>query len=153
MTLLVSRILSATVLRGEAVSFALELPPYRMPQVGRVIVRSVRDRTLFVLARAAAVAAPAGVLIWILANVQIGNTAILSHITAFLDPAARVFGIDGVILLAFILGFPANELVMPLIVMGYLSSGTIVSGVDFASFRALLLANGWTCLLYTSRCV
>ena len=144
LTLLVSRILSATVLRGEAVSFALELPPYRMPQVGRVIVRSVRDRTLFVLARAAAVAAPAGVLIWLLANVQIGNTAILSHITAFLDPAARVFGIDGVILLAFILGFPANELVMPLIVMGYLSSGTIVSGVDFASFRTLLLANGWT---------
>ena len=143
LTLLVSRILSATVLRGEAVSFALELPPYRMPQIGRVIVRSVRDRTLFVLARAAAVAAPAGVLIWILANVQIGNTAILSHITAFLDPAARVFGIDGVILLAFILGFPANELVMPLIVMGYLSSGTIASGVDFASFRALLLANGW----------
>ncbi len=144
LTLLMSRILSATVLRGEAVSFALELPPYRMPQIGRVIVRSVRDRTLFVLARAAAVAAPAGVLIWILANVQIGNTAILSHITAFLDPAARVFGIDGVILLAFILGFPANELVMPLIVMGYLSSGTIASGVDFASFRALLLANGWT---------
>lgn len=144
LTLLVSRMLSATVLRGEAVSFALELPPYRMPQIGRVIVRSVRDRTLFVLARAAAVAAPAGVLIWLLANVQIGNTAILSHITAFLDPAARVFGIDGVILLAFILGFPANELVMPLIVMGYLSSGTIVSGVDFASFRALLLANGWT---------
>lgn len=144
LTLLVSRILSATVLRGEAVSFALELPPYRMPQIGRVIVRSVRDRTLFVLARAAAVAAPAGVLIWILANVQIENTALLSHITAFLDPAARMFGIDGVILLAFILGFPANELVMPLIVMGYLSSGTIASGVDFASFRALLLANGWT---------
>lgn len=144
LTLLVSRILSATVLRGEAVSFALELPPYRMPQIGRVIVRSVRDRTLFVLARAAAVAAPAGVLIWILANVQIANTAILSHITAFLDPAARVFGIDGVILLAFILGFPANELVMPLIVMGYLSSGTIASGVDFASFCTLLLANGWT---------
>ena len=144
LTLLVSRILSATVLRGEAVSFALELPPYRMPQIGRVIVRSVRDRTLFVLARAAAVAAPAGVLIWILANVKIGNTAILSHITAFLDPAARVFGIDGVILLAFILGFPANELVMPLIVMGYLSSGTIASGVDFASFRTLLPANGWT---------
>ena len=144
LTLLVSRILSATVLRGEAVSFALELPPYRMPQIGRVIVRSVRDRTLFVLARAAAVAAPAGVLILILANVQLVNTAIMSHITAFLDPAARVFGIDGVILLAFILGFPANELVMPLIVMGYLSSGMIASGVDFASFRALLLANGWT---------
>ncbi len=144
LTLLVSRILSATVLRGEAVSFALELPPYRMPQVGKVIVRSVRDRTLFVLARAAAVAAPAGVFIWILANVQIGNTAVLSHITAFLDPIARVFGIDGVILLAFILGFPANELVMPIIVMGYLSTGTIASGVDFASFHALLLANGWT---------
>ena len=113
-------------------------------RLGALSCASVRDRTLFVLARAAAVAAPAGVLIWILANVQIENTAILSHITAFLDPAARVFGIDGVILLAFILGFPANELVMPLIVMGYLSSGTIASGVDFASFRALLLANGWT---------
>ena len=131
-------------MRAEGGVVYAELPPYRMPQIGRVIVRSVRDRTLFVLARAAAVAAPAGVLIWLLANVQIGNTAILSHITAFLDPAARVFGIDGVILLAFILGFPANELVMPLIVMGYLSSGTIVSGVDFASFRALLLQNGWT---------
>ena len=144
LTLLVSRILSATVLRGEAVSFALELPPYRMPQIGRVIVRSVRDRTLFVLARAAAVAAPAGVLIWILANVQIGNTAILSHITAFLDPAARVFGIDGVILLAFILGFPANEIVLPILLMGYSSAGTLVDGASLAELKTMLLANGWT---------
>ena len=144
MAIVIAKGLGSTVFKDKGSTFLLELPPYRMPQIGRVIVRSVRDRTLFVLARAAAVAAPAGVLIWILANVQIGNTAILSHITAFLDPAARVFGIDGVILLAFILGFPANELVMPLIVMGYLSSGTIASGVDFASFRALLLANGWT---------
>ena len=144
LTLLVSRILSATVLRGEGVSFALELPPYRMPQIGRVIVRSVRDRTLFVLARAAAVAAPAGVLIWILANVQIGNTAILSHITAFLDPAARVFGIDGVILLAFILGFPANEIVLPILLMGYSSAGTLVDGASLAELKTMLLANGWT---------
>lgn len=151
LTLLVSRILSATVLRGEPVSFALELPPYRMPQIGRVIVRSVRDRTLFVLARAAAVAAPAGVLIWLLANVHWGNASVLTHLTAFLDPFARLFGIDGVILLAFLLGFPANELVMPLIVMGYLSAGTLASGVDFASFHALLLQNGWT--VQTALCV
>ena len=144
LTLLVSRVLSATLLRGEAVSFALELPPYRMPQVGRVIVRSVRDRTLFVLARAAAVAAPAGVLIWLLANVMWGDASILLRLTAALDPVGRWFGLDGVILLAFVLGFPANELVMPLIVMGYLSAGTLASGVDFTSFHALLLANGWT---------
>lgn len=144
LTLAVSRLLSATILRGEAVSFALELPPYRMPQVGKVIVRSVRDRTLLVLARAAAVAAPAGVLIWLLANVHIGDLSILSHITAFLDPFAHVFGVDGVILLAFVLGFPANELVMPLIVLGYLSTGTLTGGMDAASFHALLLAHGWT---------
>ena len=144
LTLAISRLLSATVLRGVPSSFTLELPPYRVPQVGRVIVRSVRDRTLFVLGRAAAVAAPAGVVIWLLAHITVGDASLFAHLTAALDPIARVFGLDGVILLAFLLGFPANELVMPLIVMGYLSTGTLAGVSDLAAFRALLLANGWT---------
>src|SRR5699024_1055358 len=125
-------------------SFTLELPPYRAPQVGQVIVRSVFDRTLFVLGRAAAVAAPAGAIIWLLGNVDVGGVSVFSHLTAFLDPAGRLFGLDGVILLAFILAFPANELVMPLIVMGYLATGSITDVTDLAAFRTLLLANDWT---------
>ena len=144
LTLAVSRLLSATVLRGVPSSFTLELPPYRAPQVGRVIVRSVFDRTLFVLARAAAVAAPAGALIWLLANVETGGVSLYAHLTAALDPAARALGLDGVILAAFLLGFPANELVMPLIVMGYLSTGAVAGVADLAAFHALLLQNGWT---------
>lgn len=144
LTLVVSRLLSATVLRGMPSSFALELPPYRAPQVGKVIVRSFLDRTLFVLGRAAVVAAPAGVLIFLFANIMIGDASILSHLAAALDPFARVFGMDGVILLAFILGFPANELVMPLILMGYLATGTLTDISDLTAFHSLLLANGWT---------
>ena len=144
LTLAASRLLSATVLKGVPSSFVLELPPYRAPQVGKVIVRSLLDRTLFVLGRAAAVAAPAGMLIWLLANITIGETSIFSHLTALLDPFARQFGLDGVILLAFLLGFPANELVMPLMMMGYLAAGTLADVTDLASFHALLLSNGWT---------
>ena len=144
LTLAASRLLSATVLKGVPSSFTLELPPYRTPQIGQVIVRSVFDRTLFVLGRAAAVAAPAGALIWLLANLDVGGASVFSHLTALLDPAGRLFGLDGVILLAFVLAFPANELVMPLIVMGYLATGTIADVTDLAAFRTLLLANGWT---------
>ncbi len=144
LTLAASRLLSATVLKGVPSSFVLELPPYRAPQVGKVIVRNLLDRTLFVLSRAAAVAAPAGMLIWLLANITIGETSIFSHLTALLDPFARQFGLDGVILLAFLLGFPANELVMPLMMMGYLAAGTLADVTDLASFHALLLSNGWT---------
>ena len=144
LTLAASRLLSATVLKGLPSSFALELPPYRAPQLGKVIVRSIFDRTLFVLARAVAVAAPAGLLIVLLANITVGDTSILNHIAAALDPFGQLLGMDGVILLAFILGFPANELVMPLIVMGYLATGTIADVADLGAFRDLLLANGWT---------
>ncbi|MDO5141991.1 MAG: ferrous iron transport protein B [Eubacteriales bacterium] len=151
LTLAVSRLLSATVLRGVPSSFTLELPPYRAPQVGRVIVRSVCDRTLFVLGRAAAVAAPAGALIWLLANCTVGEMTVFARLTAALDPLARVFGLDGVIALAFVLGFPANELVMPLIVMGYLCTGTLTGVGDLGAFHALLVANGWT--LCTALCV
>ncbi len=144
MTLLTSKLLSQTVLRGMPSSFALELPPYRRPQLGRVIVRSILDRTLFVLGRAVSVAAPAGIVIWLLANLQIGGASLLAHCTGALDPFARLIGLDGVILMAFILGFPANEIVFPLIIMGYLATGSLAELSSLTELRALLLANGWT---------
>ncbi len=146
LTFWISRFLSVTVLRGTPSSFTLELPPYRRPRIGQVIVRSVLDRTLFVLGRAAAVAAPAGLLIWILANVQVDGVTLLAHCTGFLDPFARLLGLDGVILMAFILGFPANEIVIPIILMAYLSTGTLTDYESLDSLRLLLLDHGWTWL-------
>jgi len=143
-TMMMTRLLSATVLKGVPSSFTLELPPYRMPQVGRVIVRSVFDRTLFILGRAAAVAAPAGALLWILANVQINGASVLTLCAGALDPAGRLIGLDGVLLLAFILGFPANEIVLPIAVMAYLANGTLGDPGSLEEMRALFLANGWT---------
>ena len=144
MTFLVSYILSKTLLKGVPSFFSLEMPPYRKPQIGKVIIRSIFDRTLFVLARAAAVAAPAGVIIWLAANIQIDGISLLNHCAAFLDPFAALFGLDGVILIAFILGFPANEIVVPIILMAYTCSGTITEMGDLTSLHALLTANGWT---------
>ena len=145
MTLLVSRALSKTVLKGVPSSFTLELPPYRRPQVGKVIVRSICDRTLFVLGRAAAVAAPAGLIIWVMANVTLGGQTLLTHCSDFLNPFAQLFGLDGVILLAFILGFPANEIVVPIIIMAYLSTGSIQE-LDLMQMKTLFIDNGWTWL-------
>ena len=143
-TLFSSKILSATLLKGIPSSFALELPPYRRPQIGKVIVRSVLDRTLFVLGRAIAVAAPAGVIIWIFANTTIGGQSILSYCTNFLDPFAKVFGLDGVILMAFILGFPANEIVIPIILMTYMATGSLTDINDLSKLKMILVNNGWT---------
>jgi ferrous iron transport protein B len=143
LTFVISRFLSSTVLKGEPSSFTLELPPYRTPQVGKVIVRSLFDRTLFVLGRAAAVAAPAGLIIWLMANIMIGDLSLLSHCSQFLDPFARLLGLDGVILLAFILGFPANEIVVPIIIMAYMATGTIVD-LGATELKNLLVTNGWT---------
>lgn len=144
MTFWISRLLSKTILKGVPSSFTLELPPYRRPQIGKVIVRSLLDRTLFVLGRAAAVAAPAGILIWVMANVTIGDMSLLAHCAGFLDPFARLLGMDGVILLAFILGFPANEIVVPIIIMAYMASGSIVEFESLTQLKELLVANGWT---------
>ncbi len=144
MTFLVSFILSKTVLKGEASAFTLELPPYRKPKIGRIIVTSIIDRTLFVLGRAVAVAAPAGLIIWVLANVSVGGTSLLLYCSNFLDPFARLIGMDGVILFAFILGFPANEIVIPIIIMSYMSTGTLINITDLSVLRDLLVSNGWT---------
>lgn len=144
MTFLLSRILSGTLLRGEPSTFLLELPPYRMPQVGKVIIRSVFDRTLFVLGRAVIAAAPAGLLIWCAANMVVGDQTILMHCARFLDPLGTFMGMDGVILLAFVLGFPANEIVLPLIFMGYLSLGNLTEFTDLQTMAQVLTANGWT---------
>lgn len=146
MTLTVSRFLSKTILKGIPSSFTLELPPYRKPQIGQVIVRSLLDRTLFVLGRAVVVAAPAGLVIWILANVDIGGISMLAHCTGFLDPFARLFGMDGVILMAFILGFPANEIVVPIIIMAYMSAGSLLELDSLHQLRELFVQNGWTWL-------
>ena len=145
-TFQVSRLLSATVLKGVPSSFTLELPPYRRPRVGQVIVRSILDRTIFVLGRAAAVAAPAGLVIWLCANVTVGDVTVLDHATGFLDPFARLIGLDGVILTAFILGFPANEIVIPIAIMAYLSTGTIQDAEGLGALHQLLVDNGWTWL-------
>ncbi len=143
-TLLVSRLLSATLLRGESSAFSLELPPYRRPRVGQVLVRSLLDRTVFVLGRAAAVAAPAGLLIYLLGNAAVGDASLLAHGAAALDPLGRALGLDGMILLAFLLGFPANEIVLPILLMGYSSAGTLADCASLAELKAVLLANGWT---------
>ena len=143
-TLLASKFLSKTLLKGIPSSFVLELPPYRRPQIGKVIVRSIFDRTLFVLFRAVIVAAPAGLLIWILANVNIGNQSVLLYCTEFLDPIARFIGLDGAILMAFLLGLPANEIVLPIILMIYMSNGTLSELPNLVQLREILSANGWT---------
>ena len=145
-TLACSRLLSATVLKGMPSSFALELPPFRRPRVGQVLVRSMLDRTLFVLGRAVSVAAPAGAVIWLTANITVGDASLLAHCTGFLDPFARLFGLDGVILMAFILGWPANEIVLPVMLMAYLASGSLVEFDDLAALGALLTEHGWTWL-------
>lgn len=146
LSLAFSWLLSHSLLRGLPSSFVLELPPYRKPQVGQVILRSLLDRALFVLGRAVLVAAPAGLLIWLLANITAGDASLLAHLTRWLDPLGRLLGLDGVILLAFLLGLPANELVLPLALMGYLAGGSLAELGSLAQLREVLVANGWTWL-------
>lgn len=152
MTLVVSRFLSATFLKGIPSSFTLELPPYRKPKIGRIIVRSIFDRTLFVLGRAVSVAAPAGLILWLMANIHIEDTATILDISAqFLNPLGNAIGMDGYILMAFILGFPANEIVIPIIIMGYTRAGMLVDMESLDSLRQLFVLNGWNYL--TGICV
>ena len=157
LTFLVSYILSKTILKGVPSSFTLELPPYRKPQIVKVIIRSIFDRTLFVLSRAVIVAVPAGALIWLLANLHINDISLLNHISSFLDPFGKLIGMDGVILISFILGFPANEIVIPIMLMTYMATGNLVEYESLESLRTILVNNGWTittaiCVLIFSLC-
>lgn len=143
-TLLISKLLSNTILKGMPSSFVLEMPSYRKPQVKKVIIRSVLDRTLFVLGRAILVALPAGIVIWIMSNVNICGVNILNFSTNLLDPIGNVFGVDGTILMAFILGFPANEIVIPIMLMSYLNTNTLMDYSSLTELKSLLITNGWT---------
>lgn len=145
-TLVISSILSNTILKGLPSSFTLELPPYRKPQIGRILIRSLLDRTLFVLARAVFVAAPAGLIIWLLANINVNSGSLLSVGAKMLQPFGHFLGMDGYIILAFILGLPANEIVIPIIVMSYMSTGSLLELDSLSALRDLLVANGWTWL-------
>lgn len=146
LSLITSKILSKTILKGMPSSFVLELPPYRKPQFGKILIRSIFDRTLFVLGRAISVAAPAGLVIWLFANIGINGQSLLDLIANFLNPFASLMGLDGYILTAFIFGIPANEIVLPIILMCYLGSNSLVDMEDYASIGQILMNNGWTML-------
>ena len=146
MTLFITKLLSKTLLKGKPATFTLELPPYRKPQFGSIIVRSILDRTLFVLGRAVVIAAPAGLVIWLLANVNVNDLSLLEYIANFLDPFANLMGLDGYILTAFILGLPANEIVLPILLMCYLKTNLMVDLDNYMSIGEILKANGWTLL-------
>lgn len=142
--LLVSRLLSVTLLRGLPSAFTLELPPYRRPQPGKIIIRSLLDRTFFVLGRAVTAAVPAGILIWLLANIYVNDSSLLSLCAEAMDPLAAPFGLDGVILMAFILGLPANEIVVPIMLSAYLQQGMLLETNSFPDLASILMSNGWT---------
>lgn len=143
-TFIVSRILSKTLLKGNNSFFILELPPYRKPQILKVLIRSLVDRTLKILGRAVVIAAPTGLIIWILTNISIEGNSIISIISNFLNNFGLLLGLDGVILTAFILGFPANEIVLPIMIMIYLSSNTMLDINDISLIKNLFITNGWT---------
>ena len=143
MTLLSDRLLHRTALRGEPSTFVLEMPPYRRPRVWQVLVRSVRDRTLRILGRAVVVAAPAGLLIWVLANCRVGGEPLLRVLSGWLDAPAALLGLNGAVLLAFILGSPANELVLPVLMMTLTAAGTLPDSSSTA-MAVLLESSGWT---------
>ncbi|MCP5111111.1 MAG: ferrous iron transporter B, partial [bacterium] len=146
-TLLVSWLLARTVLRGEASAFTLELPPYRRPSVLRILYTSLIDRTIFVLWRAILTAAPAGALIWVLGNIHAGDASLATHISSFLNPLGEAIGLDGVIVLAYIIAIPANEIVVPTMLMVYLGSGMMTDLTSYDQLREILVdQHGWTML-------
>ena len=142
-TFLVSKILSLTLLKGEVSSFTLELPPYRKPQILKTIVTSIFNRTLFILGKAILIALPAGAIIYILSNVKISDISIITHISNFLNPLGNLMGLDGIILLAFILGFPANEIVLPIVIMCYTQNNILLDIENMEYLKQLFISNGW----------
>lgn len=147
-TFLMSWLLSRTILKGEASAFTLELPPYRRPNIARIFYTSIIDRTIFVLWRAMQTAAPAGAVIWILANVPFGDGTLATAIVHWLNPFGILLGLDGVIILAYIIAIPANEIVVPTMMMLYLGAGMMVDGPgsNAGIYNLLVNGNGWTML-------
>ena len=148
-TLIVTKILSMTLLKGSPSSFTLELPPYRKPEILKTIVRSIFDRTFVVLGRSLLVALPAGIIIFLLAIISVNDITILSHITGFLDGFAKIFGLDGVILTSFILGLPANEIVVPIMLMAYSNLSVMTEYTSLETLKNIFVINGWnniTCI-------
>ncbi|MBC8080185.1 MAG: ferrous iron transporter B [Gorillibacterium sp.] len=145
-TLTVSWVLSKTALRGVPTHYTLELPPYRRPQILKTILLSSRDKSWAVLKRAVVIAAPAGVITWILGNIMIGDASVLNHLAGFFDPFGQLLGLDGFIIMAFVLGLPANEIVLPILLMGYLSSGAMVDADGMTGIKDIFLDHGWTWL-------
>ena len=143
-TLLISKILSKTILKGEPSSFTLELPPYRKPKILDTIIRSILDRTIFVLGRAIYISIPAGILIWLTANITINNVSILSYLSNFLEPLGSLIGLDGPILIAFLLGLPANEIVIPILLMAYTQMTSLTDYSSLTELKTLLSNNNWT---------
>ena len=153
MTFACSKLLTSTVLKGVSSSYIMELPPYRKPKVLRLIGDTVREKVIFVLLRAVVVAAPAGLVIWVLANISVGDASLLSRIAKVLNPIGQFLGMDGVMLLAFILGFPANEIVIPIALMVYLSTGELSDYSSLESLKTILVDNGWTWVTALCVCV
>lgn len=153
MTFACSKLLTSTVLKGVNSSFVLELPPYRKPKILRLIGDTVREKVLFVLLRAVVVAAPAGLIIWAFAHINVGDTTLLCKLSDILNPVGQFLGMDGVILLAFILGFPANEIVIPIALMMYLSTGELSDYSSLDSLKAILIDNGWTATTAICTCM
>ncbi len=150
-TMLSSLFLGKTVLKGKPSPLIMEMPPFRRPQFIKTVVNSMKEKVVFVLFRAVAVAAPAGLIIFLLARIKINDISLLSYVSGALEPLGKVIGLDGVILLAFILGFPANEIVIPIILMGYLSSSSLSDYTSLDSLYGILVSNGWT--VKTALCV
>lgn len=143
-TLFCSKLLQMTIFRKQKSRFVMELPPYRPPQVGKVLLRSLIDRTVRVLGRAAAAAAPAGVLLWLFCHLSIRNVSLLQGLTDLLDPIGRFFGMDGALLTAFLLGIPANEIVLPILLLCYSGSGMLMPPEGLAGIYDALIGQGWT---------
>jgi ferrous iron transport protein B len=145
-TFFVSWVLSKTALKGVPTHYTLELPPYRKPKIFDTVIRSSLTKSWSVLVRAVKVAAPAAILTWVFANIYIGDTSILMYAVEFLDPFGKMLGLDGYIMMAFILGLPANEIVLPILLMGYLSTGSLTEVDNLVDLKQIFLDHGWTWL-------
>ena len=152
-TMICSKILSKTALKGKSGSLIFELPKYRVPDFKNVIKSTFRDKILFVLFRAVIVSIPAGLIIWALANIDVNGISLLNILSAKLDPLGKIIGLDGVMLVAFILGLPANEIVLPIALMAYLSTNVMSDYSSIESLSAILVSNGWTIKTAICACI